>query len=246
MRHPQGTAPLPNRKVARIAKEAVAHAQTVRKVIAGHAVRGSVGQRIRDALERNGIRPEVARAPVPEPPTRPTEVETTRSSLFVPSAHLLRRVNAPRRAYRPDEPAPRSLGLRPLSRREKAELAEDEAALLEAGVSVRRPRTVAECPPEPCPFVSCRHHLYLDVDPVRGYLKINFPGRAVGELEETCSLRVAARKPAGIHVEKGVRPSREVGSLLNITQERVNQIAKGALAKVRAALDEMPPASQAG
>src|SRR5262249_33319259 len=40
-----------------------------------------------------------------------------------------------------------------------------------------RPRTRAECKtgPRPCLFVSCKHHLYLDVNPETGSVKLNFP-----------------------------------------------------------------------
>lgn len=36
----------------------------------------------------------------------------------------------------------------------------------------------------PCPFVSCRHHLYLDVNPETGAIKVNFPGLNRLELAE--------------------------------------------------------------
>src|SRR5689334_3476886 len=40
-----------------------------------------------------------------------------------------------------------------------------------------RPRSRAECAqgPRPCMFVSCKHHLYLDVNPATGSIKLNFP-----------------------------------------------------------------------
>src|SRR5438128_1430976 len=41
---------------------------------------------------------------------------------------------------------------------------------------VERPRTRAECKNEarPCPWVACKHHLYLDSNPETGSIKINF------------------------------------------------------------------------
>src|SRR5687768_4676303 len=38
-----------------------------------------------------------------------------------------------------------------------------------------RPQTRAECQgvPRPCPYVSCSHHLYLDVNPASGAIKLN-------------------------------------------------------------------------
>src|SRR5688572_23421296 len=40
-----------------------------------------------------------------------------------------------------------------------------------------KPRTRAECAdgPRPCPFISCKHHLYVDVSPRTGAIKLNFP-----------------------------------------------------------------------
>jgi hypothetical protein len=80
-----------------------------------------------------------------------------------------------------------------------------------------RPRLRADCEDmeRPCPFVSCKYHLYLDVDPDRGSIKINHPDRGPLELVETCALDVAAR--GGTELER-------VGELVNITRERVRQI----------------------
>ena len=42
---------------------------------------------------------------------------------------------------------------------------------------VQRPTTREQCKTmaRPCPFVSCTHHLYLDVNPETGAIKLNFP-----------------------------------------------------------------------
>ena len=42
-------------------------------------------------------------------------------------------------------------------------------------------------------FVSCKHHLYLDVNPATGSIKLNFPDKEIWELEHTCALDVAER-----------------------------------------------------
>jgi hypothetical protein len=57
-----------------------------------------------------------------------------------------------------------------------------------------RPRTRAECVDgaRPCPFVGCRHHLFLDVDD-HGAIRLNFPDIAPDELGESCSLDIAER-----------------------------------------------------
>ena len=67
----------------------------------------------------------------------------------------------------------------------------------------------------PCPYVSCKHHLYLDVNPETGSIKLNFPDLEVWEMAETCSLDVADR--GGITLE-------EVGEILNLTRERIRQV----------------------
>lgn len=90
--------------------------------------------------------------------------------------------------------------------------------------TVRRPATRAHCATasRPCPFVGCRHHLYLDTR-VSGSITYNFPDLDVDELEETCALDVADRGGATLE---------EVGPLMNITRERVRQIQVEACRKI--------------
>jgi hypothetical protein len=133
---------------------------------------------------------------------------------------LRARPSAPR-TYRAGA-RPRSLGRRPLTSAERAELREDERALRKAGIA--RPRTFGQCQPGPCPWVSCRYHLYLDVDQVTGALKLVFPHLEVWQLAETCALRAAAR--GGLSLE-------QVGRLTNRSQEGVSKIEEPALAKIR-------------
>src|SRR4051812_3931279 len=56
-----------------------------------------------------------------------------------------------------------------------------------------RPKTRGEClgMERPCPFVSCRYHLALDVNEERGSIKENFPGIELEDRAETCALDVA-------------------------------------------------------
>ena len=67
-----------------------------------------------------------------------------------------------------------------------------DAELEELGPVVR-PRTRGDCEQgeRPCPFVSCKHHLYLDVSARTGAIKLNFPDLEVWEMNETCALDVA-------------------------------------------------------
>ncbi len=89
-----------------------------------------------------------------------------------------------------------------------------------------RPRSRSECleMDRPCLFVSCRFHLFLDVNPETGSLKENFPGKEPWELEETCALDVADR--GGITLE-------EVGSIMNLTRERIRQVEVRGLEKLK-------------
>jgi hypothetical protein len=93
-----------------------------------------------------------------------------------------------------------------------------------------RPVTRGDCVEglRPCPFVSCRQHLYLDVHPRTGAIKRNRPDVAEDELDrmpETCALDVADRGGASLV---------KVGRLMNVTRERVRQIEKAAQAKLEA------------
>lgn len=85
-----------------------------------------------------------------------------------------------------------------------------------------RPRTRADCEngPRPCPWVSCRHHLYLDVNPATGSIKLNYPHLEVEELPRSCSLDVA---------DEGHHTLEEIGAMMNLTRERMRQIELKAL-----------------
>jgi hypothetical protein len=99
-------------------------------------------------------------------------------------------------------------------------------ALLYPPVEEPRPRTRAECKDgqRPCPYVSCKHHLYLDVNPETGSIKLNFPDLDVWEMKDTCSLDVADRN--GITLE-------EVGEIMNLTRERIRQVEVRGLLKLK-------------
>ena len=98
-----------------------------------------------------------------------------------------------------------------------------------------RPKSRDDCrvADRPCPFISCKYHLFLDVNPHTGSIKLNFPDLEVWELSETCSLDVADR--GGITLE-------EVGELLNLTRERIRQVESAGLEKLRVGYDGEPEA----
>ncbi len=130
-----------------------------------------------------------------------------------------------RRRGRRQRPRGRTISMRRIS---KAELR--RGAELYPERDYWKPRTRKDCAevPRPCPYVSCKYHLFLDVHPVRGSIKINFRDIEVWEMEESCALDVAER--GGITLE-------DVGDMMNLTRERVRQLEAAAIAKLKAAED---------
>lgn len=101
-----------------------------------------------------------------------------------------------------------------------------------------RPRVRGDCMEggslyeRPCPFVSCKHHLYLDVNPENGSIKFNFPDFDPEEMEfmaATCALDVA---------DDGEHTLEMVGDLINLTRERVRQVEVKAMMALRPELDD--------
>jgi hypothetical protein len=118
-------------------------------------------------------------------------------------------------------------------RRLSGDVDPEEEELLKA-IQAERPRTRADCinGPRPCLFVSCKHNLYLDVNPETGSIKLNFPDKEIWELEHTCALDVA---------EKGGITLEEVGEIMNLTRERIRQVETRGLIKLREATEAPPP-----
>lgn len=167
------------------------------------------------------------------PDNRSVEQATVGHFALIPTRRL---VEGPARRQR-DGVKPRSLGTEPLRPRERARLARIERELVALHIDQHRPRRRSDCPPDdsPCPFVSCRHHLALEVEQRPGLkpaVKLMFPDRQLAEMAETCSLRVARRQEA----LRETLTTEQVGALMNLTAERVRQDEQRALRKVRAAL----------
>jgi len=124
---------------------------------------------------------------------------------------------------------------KPIVRRAKAKtiamkrLTKEElriGALLYPERTYWRPTNRGECAnvARPCPYVSCKYHLYIDVNPATGSIKVNFPELEVWELKHSCALDVAQQ--GGITLE-------EVGEILNLTRERIRQVEVRGLMKLR-------------
>jgi len=126
-----------------------------------------------------------------------------------------------RRRKRRSRARARTISIRRLS---KAEL--NRGRELYPETDYWRPESRGDCREmeRPCPFVACKYHLYIDVHPVRGSIKINFPDVDVWEMTETCALDIADR--GGITLE-------EVGQIMNLTRERVRQLETAGLAKLQ-------------
>jgi hypothetical protein len=93
-----------------------------------------------------------------------------------------------------------------------------------------KPMAREEClnGPRPCPYVSCKHHLFIDVSPKTGAIKLNFPDLEVWEMGESCALDVA---------DRGGTTLEDVGAIMNLTRERIRQVEVKALAKLEALRD---------
>lgn len=79
-----------------------------------------------------------------------------------------------------------------------------------------RPRTRGHCAdvPRPCPYVSCQHHLYLDVRS-DGALVLNFPDLDPDEMRHECALDVADST-------ERMGPD-EMARVLNLSREKARQ-----------------------
>ncbi|HEX2735360.1 MAG TPA: sigma factor-like helix-turn-helix DNA-binding protein [Polyangiaceae bacterium] len=90
-----------------------------------------------------------------------------------------------------------------------------------------KPRSRIECAdgPRPCPYVSCQHHLFVDVSPRTGAIKLNFPDIEVWQMGESCALDIA---------DRGGTTLEDVGAIMNLTRERIRQVEVRALAKLQA------------
>lgn len=171
-------------------------------------------------LEREGVL-TFLRPVVPRPPERSRK------------AH----VSVPRRERR----APRGYALgrkNRLSRAEKWDRANDEWAIIADGISppIRPAKESSRCRRGPCAYVSCKFHLYLDVDPETGLIKINHPGKDPTELKHPCALRLQRKVQ-----RTGQQTSTKlVAKAMNLTSERIRQTEATAIKKLRVLLDDDP------
>lgn len=103
-------------------------------------------------------------------------------------------------------------------------------------IQAERPRTRGDCVngQRPCPWVSCRHHLYLDVSEADGSITLNHAKLQPWEMRESCALDVADRK--------GDLSLEEIGELHAFTRERTRQIELAALENLDGTIGVEPAA----
>jgi hypothetical protein len=130
-----------------------------------------------------------------------------------------------RRSRRKREIRARTISVKRMTKREL-----EIGRMLYPETDYYKPRARAECidGPRPCPYVSCQHHLFLDVSARTGAIKLNFPDLEVWEMNETCALDVA---------DRGGTTLEDVGAIMNLTRERIRQVEVKALAKLEALKD---------
>jgi hypothetical protein len=130
-----------------------------------------------------------------------------------------------RRSRRKRDVRARTISVKRMTKREL-----EIGRLLYPETDYEKPRTRLECAegPRPCPFVSCKHHLYIDVSARTGAIKLNFPDLEVWDLGESCALDVA---------DRGGTTLEDVGAIMNLTRERIRQVEVKALAKLEALRD---------
>jgi hypothetical protein len=130
-----------------------------------------------------------------------------------------------RRSRRKREIRARTISVKRMTKREL-----EIGRLLYPENSYWKPRTRAECAggARPCPFVSCKHHLFVDVSARTGAIKLNFPDLDVWDMNESCALDVA---------DRGGTTLEDVGAIMNLTRERIRQVEVKALAKLEALRD---------
>lgn len=100
-----------------------------------------------------------------------------------------------------------------------------------AWIDKHRPISRGQCfdEPRPCPWVLCRHHLYLDVG-ATGSIKLNFPDLEPGEIPITCSLDIA---------DQGGATLDEIGNAMNLSRERIRQLETKIIEKLKDRVQEL-------
>src|SRR5690606_19836999 len=176
---------------------------------------------------------EACLIPATEEPSDALEVDVAEEEL--PNGDSITREQ--RRSRRKRAVRARTISVKRMTKREL-----EIGRLLYPEDDYAKPRVRAACAggARPCPYVSCKHHLYVDVSPRTGAIKLNFPDLDVWEMGDSCALDVA---------DRGGTTLEDVGAIMNLTRERIRQVEVKAMAKredwkdmmaLRAYVDEGP------
>lgn len=125
-------------------------------------------------------------------------------------------------AKRQGIPAKKTIAVRRITQAELA-VGRLELQALGADEPYDRPKTRGDCArvPRPCPYVACKHSLYLDVSET-GSIILNFPHLDPGEMpaNQSCALDLA---------DQGTMTLEEIAVVTNLTRERIRQVELKAL-----------------
>ncbi|MCL2825381.1 MAG: hypothetical protein FWD57_15425, partial [Polyangiaceae bacterium] len=150
----------------------------------------------------------------------PETEESTESPETVDVAVAEELTREQRRSRRKRDVRARTISVKRMTKREL-----EIGRLLYPETGYWKPRTRADCAHSvrPCPFVSCKFHLFIDVSETSGAIKLNFPDLEVWELGESCCLDVA---------DRGGTTLEDVGAIMNLTRERIRQLEVKSLARL--------------
>lgn len=166
--------------------------------------RYAIGGRPCSRCSGSGVEPERIETPDVEPERRPIAAAGYEGAV----EKRIEDGRVHRRQRKRSAPRAKTVAVKKFTRAKMAELAADAGSMPD----VTRPKTREECRDamRPCPWVGCKHHLFLDVNPDTGSIKMNFPDVEPWELVESCALDIAER--GGLTLE-------DVGALTNLTRE---------------------------
>ena len=97
---------------------------------------------------------------------------------------------------------------------------------IDADLEALRPKNRQDCihGERPCPWVSCKYHLYLDINLRTGSIKLNFPDIEPWDMVDSCVLDIADQGPVTLE---------DVGRIMNLTRERIRQLEASASERVK-------------
>jgi hypothetical protein len=107
-----------------------------------------------------------------------------------------------RRSRRKREVRARTISVKRMTKREL-----EIGRMLYPETDYNKPQTRADCAEglRPCPYVSCKHHLFLDVSARTGAIKLNFPDLEVWDMNESARSTCGPRR----HDARGRRRDHE-------------------------------------